>query len=235
MRYVWPEDKRCKGPHCRPQPPPWRACAQRGSQGQAHLVSGDLWLTREAPEMPTPAFLRGAAAAPGCQLPPAGGVAAPGRSWHERSQGTSRSWADAGVVSWADAGAWERQAPESRVPGRSRPPKRDPSLGWKRSPEERRRAWDEALEKRLVSKTATVPMADRASEKPAGGGFCEARVRPTLGNTAAEAARCQRPADAGPVLVQREDAPHRSQGCRGELRFGLVLGLLSSPCCCHWS
>ena len=60
-RYAWPGDMRCKGPHCKPQPPPWRACAQRGSHGQAPLVSGDFWLTRESPQMPSPEFLRGVA------------------------------------------------------------------------------------------------------------------------------------------------------------------------------
>ena len=236
-RYAWPGDMRCKGPHCKPQPPPWRACAQRGSQGQAHLVSGDFWLTRESPQMPSPEFLRGVASAPGCALPPAAAaavVAAPSApSWHARSQGKwadgqtgSRSWADGGVVSWTDGGAWERQAPESRAPGRQKPPVRDPALGWTRSPHARRAAWDEAVEKGLVKKTFVVPLEDRAFTLT-GDGFCEAHGRPTAEHTAAEAPRCQRPADGGPVFVQREDAPQRSQGCRGELRSVLFW--------CFWS
>jgi hypothetical protein len=118
MKHAWPEDLRCKGPHCKPKPSSWRSLRKLGPQGQARLVSGDFWLTRESPLMPEPAALRRAVSAP--SRPPAATAeaAAPARRSRTRSPSPLPEPA---VVSWADAGAWERQAHRHKRIGRSRP------------------------------------------------------------------------------------------------------------------
>ena len=158
-RMLWPRDVRSQNRFCRPRLESVASISSTAS-GVTKLVCGDLFLTRPVPEWrAAPVDSSDSArpsrsrSAPGRAAQASSGSAAAASADGPGQQSQSSAHADEAparrpALHWRDMRKWERNLPPS-AEGRR---------GWHKTPEKRRRAWDQAAKTRRAT---TISISSR--------------------------------------------------------------------------